>query len=79
MFVNLENGGLCVESIESGFDAANKLQYEDVIIEVDGRSACTGAELQSIMQGKMAGDTVEITFYRRDKIMHASVKLGYKE
>lgn len=79
VFVDLENGGLCIESIENGFDAASKLQYEDVIIEIDGQSACTTAELQNALSGKMAGDTVTVTFYRRDQIKHASVKLGYKD
>ena len=79
VFVDLENGGLCIESIDNGFDAATKLQYEDVIIEIDGQSACTESELKSALSGKMAGDTVTVTFYRRDQIKHASVKLGYKD
>lgn len=79
VFVDLENGGLCIESIDNGFDAATKLQYEDVIIEIDGQPACTESELKSALSGKMAGDTVTVTFYRRDQIKHASVKLGYKD
>lgn len=79
VFVDLENGGLCIESIDNGFDAATKLQYEDVIIEINGQPACTESELKSALSGKMAGDTVTVTFYRRDQIKHASVKLGYKD
>ena len=73
--------GCMVSEVESGYDAANKIQYMDDIVEIDGRMISATDPTNDIykkLEGKKAGDTVELGIYRNGSYMTVTIKLGYK-
>ncbi|MDR0614535.1 MAG: trypsin-like peptidase domain-containing protein [Lactobacillales bacterium] len=55
-------------------EAAGMKQY-DVITEVDGKAVKTSVELQSALYKHKVGDTIEITYYRKEDKKTTKVKL----
>jgi len=40
------------------------MQHDDVIVEMDGKPVRGFADLGAVLQGRRAGDTIQVTFYR---------------
>lgn len=69
--------GIYVNSVSSGSAAESAgIQIGDVIVEFDGKSVKTMEELNAIKDTKKVGDTVNITFYRKNEKKTISLKLG---
>ena len=71
------NEGIRLDSTLEGMGAyAAGLQKDDVIVEMDGRPINDWASLVTAMDGRRAGDIVEVTFYRRDEKMTTRMELS---
>lgn len=58
--------GLCVAELDPTCDVAYKgIQPYDVITEIDGVTVYDGDTVEKAMEGKVAGQTVTLTVYRR--------------
>lgn len=58
--------GLCVAELDPTCDVAYKgIQPYDVITEIDGVAVYDGDTVEKAMEGKVAGQTVTLTVYRR--------------
>jgi len=69
--------GVLVKTTSEGFDAAEKLQIEDVIISANGVSCGEMSTLQEIIFNSRAGDILELEVFRNGEIINVSVELGY--
>lgn len=73
--------GCMVSAVEPGYDAYNKIQYMDEIVEIDGSSIKVTDPTNDIynkLAGKKAGETIELGIYRNGSYMTVTIKLGYK-
>lgn len=69
--------GVVINSVQSSTPADQAgLKKYDVIIKIDDTDVSTGVELQSELYKHKVGDTVKITYYRKDKKETVSVKLS---
>ena len=72
--------GVYITSISEG-SAAEKagLKRGDIIVEVDGQSVATVAQINAIRNTKRAGDDLNITFYREEDRKSITLTLGAQE
>jgi uncharacterized protein YndB with AHSA1/START domain len=69
--------GLRLSSVSPGLGAeAAGLAADDVIVELDGRPANDYASVVVALQGKRAGDSLEVTYYRGPERRHATLPLS---
>lgn len=69
--------GVVINTVQSSTPADQAgLKKYDVITKVDDTDVSTGVELQSELYKHKVGDTVKITYYRKDKKETVSVKLS---
>lgn len=69
--------GVVINSVQSSTPADQAgLKKYDVITKIDDTDISTGVELQSELYKHKVGDTVKITYYRKDKKETVSVKLS---
>lgn len=69
--------GVVIKTVQSSTPADQAgLKKYDVITKVDDTDVSTGVELQSELYKHKVGDTVKITYYRKDKKETVSVKLS---
>ncbi|MEQ7055146.1 trypsin-like peptidase domain-containing protein [Enterococcus avium] len=69
--------GVVINSVQSSTPADQAgLKKYDVITKIDDTDVSTGVELQSELYKHKIGDTVKITYYRKDKKETVSVKLS---
>ncbi len=69
--------GIYVDSVVEGSCAEEAgIEAGDVIVAFDGKSVSTMDELNDIKNTKSVGDSVEITFYRRNEKMTVTLVLG---
>ena len=69
--------GVVVNEVQSSTPADQAgLKKYDVITKIDDKEVSSGVELQSELYKHKVGDTVKITFYRKDKKETTSVKLS---
>lgn len=69
--------GVVINTVQSSTPADQAgLKKYDVITKVDDTEVSTGVELQSELYKHKVGDTVKITYYRKDKKETVSVKLS---
>ncbi len=69
--------GVVINSVQSSTPADQAgLKKYDVITKIDDTDVSTGVELQSELYKHKVGDTVKITYYRKDKKETVSVKLS---
>ena len=69
--------GIYVDSVVEGSCAEEAgIRAGDVIVAFDGKSVSTMDELNDIKNTKSVGDSVEITFYRRNEKMTVTLVLG---
>lgn len=59
--------GLVVAKVQDKMPASGHLEQYDVITEIDGKTVATSSDLQSILYGHNIGDSLKITFYRKEK------------
>ncbi len=69
--------GICLDGVvpEMGAGVAG-LRENDVVVGVDGQEVVDWASLSNALQGRRAGDEVEVTFYRGPKRMQAVMTLS---
>ena len=69
--------GVVINNVQSSTPADQAgLKKYDVITKIDDTDVSTGVELQSELYKHKVGDTVKITYYRKDKKETVSVKLS---
>lgn len=69
--------GIYVDSVVSSSAAENAgLEVGDVIVAFDGKDVFTMKELNEIKNTKNVGDTIELTFYRKNEKKTIKVTLG---
>ncbi|MDU6522776.1 S1C family serine protease [Enterococcus devriesei] len=69
--------GVVVASVQSSTPADQAgLKKYDVITKIDDTDVSTGVELQSELYKHKVGDTVQVTYYRKEKKETASIKLS---
>ena len=71
-----EATGICVVATSSGFDSADKLKVDDILVSADGMDCDQMESLQSLIADKKAGDTIDFKVYRDGKIISITVELG---
>ena len=69
--------GVWIKNVYEGFDAAEKLQVEDIIISANGISCKDMYSLQELIYDSRVGDKLELEVFRDGKIINISVELGY--
>lgn len=68
--------GVCLGGVIEGMSAQKAgLQKDDVIVEIDGKPLGSYAEIGSALQGKRAGDTVQVVYYRGTEKRTADMEL----
>ncbi|MBR5880945.1 MAG: PDZ domain-containing protein [Clostridia bacterium] len=68
--------GVWVQSVSPGFDAASKLQPNDIIVLADGQELTTIYDLMAAVNKHNGGETIEITYYRNGVANIVDVTLG---
>lgn len=69
--------GIKISAFSSNkYDASSKLQKGDVITKMDGIAVASITEMRLLLDKKLPGESVELTFYRDGQYMTASVTLG---
>ncbi len=68
--------GVWVQSVTPGFDAASKLQPNDIIVLADGQELATIYDLMAAVNKHNGGETIEITYYRNGVANIVDVTLG---
>jgi uncharacterized protein YndB with AHSA1/START domain len=73
----LVNEGIRLDSVVEGLGAqAAGLQKDDVIVSIGGAAVKGYPDLVNALQGRQAGDKVEVVFYRGEKINIAIMELS---
>ncbi len=72
----VESVGARVRSTQAGFDAANHLTGNDVIVAVDGDEVTSQETLVEALSRHLPGDAVTVTFEREGSVREASTTLG---
>ncbi len=68
--------GICVVSLTNGFDIAEKLKINDIIVYADGISCAKMTTLKSLIADKKTGDEILFTICRDGKMHNIKVILG---
>lgn len=68
-------GVLISEVIEGGSAQAAGIEANDIIIAVDEHEVGSYADLSKILDGKLVGDTVDVTILRNEEELHFKVTL----
>ncbi|MBO4980152.1 MAG: trypsin-like peptidase domain-containing protein [Clostridia bacterium] len=68
--------GIYVADTTDGFDSAEKLKKDDVLVTADGISCKQMAALQSLIADKRIGDQIEFEVFRDGKLIMVTVELG---
>ena len=72
--------GVAVVSVEKGSPAEKAgLKKGDIIFEIDGEHTSNIAEFRYELYRHEVGETVEVTFYRKEKKMKLKITLGKNE
>lgn len=69
--------GVVVASTKAGLPADGKLETFDIITEIDGETIQTIENLQSALYKHQIGDTITLTYYRKDKKESVDIKLTH--
>lgn len=69
--------GVVVVSTQPGLPADGKLEVYDVITEIDGKTITSKSDLQSALYQHTIGDTIQITYYRKQKKNTIDIKLTH--
>ncbi|MCK3881978.1 PDZ domain-containing protein [Streptococcus suis] len=69
--------GVIVVSTQAGLPADGKLETYDVITEIDGETIENKSDLQSALYKHQVGDTITITYYRKNKKQTVDIKLTH--
>ena len=75
-FYTAPESGVCVVGVTEGFDAAEKLKVDDVIVTADGISCKQMSALQSLIADRRIGDEIEFEIFRDGKLITVTVELG---
>jgi PDZ domain-containing protein len=73
---HISNDGVVVVQIYKDFPAYGVLEAGDYIVKVDGTPIQLSEDLQKQLKGKKAGDSVTISYKRKNVIRDASIKLA---
>lgn len=68
--------GVHVSATTPGLDAANKLQENDIITEINGNKVTNIYQVMDIINKLNGGDTIEVTYYRDGKYATVTITLG---
>ncbi len=78
--VKITNGGVYGVKItaftSTDYDICTKLQVGDVITKIDGVAVTSITEIRLILDKKLPGESIVITFYRDGQYQNATVVLG---
>ena len=69
-------GAIVTEVIENGPAAQAKVEFEDIILKVNGRTVDSPAGLRNIISLLQPGEKVELTIKRGDKLITLTVTIG---
>lgn len=69
--------GVVVVSTQAGLPADGKFETFDVITEIDGQAIQNKSDLQSALYKHKIGDTITVTYYRKDKKQTVDIKLTH--
>jgi PDZ domain-containing protein len=72
----ITSDGVVVVQVYKGFPAYDVLQAGDYIVKVDDTPISQSEELQKLLQGKKAGDTVDVAYKRKQITRNAPIKLA---
>lgn len=75
-FYTAPETGICVVRTTEGFDSAQKLKKNDIIVSADGISCKQMSALQSLIADKRIGDEIEFEIFRDGKLITVAVELG---
>ena len=75
-FFTAEATGILVVDTTEGFDSAEKLQINDILIAADNVSCKQMSVLQSMIADKKIGDELEFRVFRDGEIISVTVALG---
>ncbi len=68
--------GVYVMQTNDGFDSAEKLKKDDILVTADGISCKQMASLQSLIADRRIGDKIEFEVFRDGKLITITVELG---
>lgn len=74
--VNVFNQGIMVVQTVDDMPAREYFEFGDIITKIDGLDLSTSEELVTYVQGKEMGDSVEITFLRKEKESTVTILLS---
>jgi serine protease Do len=78
--VKITSGGVYGVKItaftSTDYDICTKLQVGDVITKIDGAAVTSITEIRLILDKKLPGESIVITFYRDGQYQNATVVLG---
>lgn len=69
--------GVVVVSTQAGLPADGKFETFDVITEIDGQAIQNKSDLQSALYKHKIGDTITVTYYKKDKKQTVDIKLTH--
>ena len=72
--VKLQSPGTVIEAVDPNGPSANKLQSQDIIVNVDGRRTPSLTELRQVIRSHKPGDPVQLTVRRGQKLRRVEVK-----
>lgn len=75
-FYTAPESGVCVVATAEGFDSADKLKVDDILVSADGISCKMMSTLQSLIADKRVGDTIDFEVFRDGKMIEVTVELG---
>lgn len=75
-FYTAPENGICVVGVTEGFDAAEKLKIDDVIVTADGISCKQMSVLQSLIADRRIGDKIKFEVFRDGELITVTVELG---
>jgi uncharacterized protein YndB with AHSA1/START domain len=69
--------GYRLDGVIDGMGAqAAGLQSNDIIVELDGHKVRGGGDIPSVLEGKRAGETLSVSFYRGSQLKTVEMKLS---
>lgn len=69
-------GGVLIMATSEGFDSADKLKPDDIILSANGISCAQIEALQEIIASCRVGDKLELEVWRNNKTVSVTVELG---
>lgn len=67
--------GIIVTGVQSGMPADGKLEQYDVITDINSKPIASASDLQSILYEHQLGDTITVTFYRKQEKKTVNITL----